>query len=48
MTREGRQKAPKFPKDLYQVKYQLLINKQRSTGLKDLNDFKAFIECSNG
>ena len=28
-------------------KYQLLINKRESTGLKHLNDFKAFIEYSN-
>ena len=31
----------------YGVKYQLLINKRESTGLKYLNDSKAFIECSN-
>ena len=29
------------------VKYQLLINKRKSTGLKYLNDRKAFIEYSN-
>ena len=27
--------------------YQLLINKRKSTGLKCLNDSKAFIEYSN-
>ena len=34
-------------KDLYEVKYQLLINKQESTGLKNFVDFKAFVEYSN-
>ena len=34
-------------KDLYEVKHQLLINKQESTGLKNLDDFKAFVEYSN-
>ena len=29
------------------MKYQLLINKRESTGLKYLNDSKAFIEFSN-
>ena len=48
MTWEGFQKPFNFPKDLYKVKYQLLINKQGSKGLKDLNYFKTFIECSNG
>ena len=28
-------------------KYQFLINKQESAGLKNLNNFKAFIEYSN-
>ena len=31
----------------YEVKFQLLINKRENTGLKYLNDPKAFIECSN-
>ena len=31
----------------YEAKYQILINKQESTGLKHFNDFKAFIEYSN-
>ena len=35
-------------KDPYEAKYQLLINKRESTGLKHLNDSKAFIEYSNG
>ena len=34
----------KYP---YKAKYQLLINKRESTGLKYLNDSKAFIEYSN-
>ena len=34
-------------KDSYEAKYQLLINKRESTGLKYLNDSKAFIELSN-
>ena len=34
-------------KDPYQVKYQFLINKQECTGLRHLNDSKAFIEYSN-
>ena len=34
-------------KDPYQAKYQLLINKIENTGLKYLNDWKAFIEYSN-
>ena len=34
-------------RDPYEEKYQFLINKQESTSLKHLNDFKAFIEYSN-
>ena len=34
-------------KDPTEAKYQLLINKRESTGLKYLNDSKAFIEYSN-
>ena len=34
----------KFP---YEAKYQLLINKEESAGLKFLNDFKDFIEDPN-
>ena len=36
-----------YAKDLYEAKYQLLINKRESTGLKHFSDFKAFIEYSN-
>ena len=31
----------------YEGKYQLLINKRESTGLKHINNFKGSIECSN-
>ena len=34
-------------KDPYEAKYQLLINKQESTGLKHLSHFKAFIKYYN-
>ena len=36
-----------YPKDSYEPKYQLLINKRESSDLKYLNDSKAFIEYSN-
>ena len=36
-----------YPKDPYEAKYQLLINKKESTGLKYFNDSKSFIEYSN-
>ena len=36
-----------YAKDLYEPKYQFLINKRESTGLKYFNDPKAFIEYSN-
>ena len=36
-----------YVKDPYEAKYQLLINKRESTGLKYLNDSKALIEYSN-
>ena len=36
-----------YDKDPYETKYQFLINKQESTGIKHLNDSKAFIKCSN-
>ena len=36
-----------FAKDPYEGKYQLLINKRESTGLKHINNFKGSIECSN-
>ena len=35
-----------YAKDPYESKYQLLINKRESTGLKHFNDRKAFIEYS--
>ena len=36
-----------YAKDPYDAKYQLLINKRESTGLKYFNDSKAFVEYSN-
>ena len=36
-----------YAKDLYESKYQFLINKKESTGLKNFNDHKAFILYSN-
>ena len=36
-----------YAKDLYERKYQFLINKRERTGLKHFNDPKAFIEYSN-
>ena len=36
-----------YAKDPYDTKYQLLINKRESTGLKYFNDSKVFIEYSN-
>ena len=36
-----------YAKDPYEAKYQFLINKRASTGLKHFNDSKAFIEYSN-
>ena len=35
-----------YAKDPYETKYQFLINKRERTGLKHLNDSKAFIENS--
>ena len=35
-------------KDPHEAKYQLLINKRESTGLKCFNDSKPFIEYSDG
>ena len=34
-------------KNPYEAKYQFLINKRESAGLKHFNDSKAFIEYSN-
>ena len=36
-----------YAKDPYEAKYQCLINKRKSTGLKHFNDPKAFIEYLN-
>ena len=36
-----------YAKDLYEDKYQFLIKKRESTGLRHFNDPKAFIEYSN-
>ena len=36
-----------YAKDPYEDKYQFLINKRKSTGLKHFNDPKVFIEYSN-
>ena len=36
-----------YAKDQHEAKHQLLINKRESTGIKYLNDLKAFIEYSN-
>ena len=36
-----------YAKDPYEAKYQFLINKRESTGLKHFNDYKAFTEYSN-
>ena len=36
-----------YAKDPYETKYQFLIKKRESTGLKRFNDPKAFIEHSN-
>ena len=36
-----------YTKDPYKAKYQFLINKPESIGLKQLNDAKTFIEYSN-
>ena len=37
-----------YAKDPYEAKYQLLINKRKSTGLKHFNDPRAFSEYSDG
>ena len=36
-----------YAKDSYKAKYQFLINKRESTGLKYFDDSNAFIEYSN-
>ena len=44
---QGRHVCYFYAKDPSEAKYQLLINKKESTGLKYLNGSKAFIEFSN-
>ena len=36
-----------YAKDLYEAKYQFIINKRKNTRLKQLNDSKDFIKYSN-
>ena len=36
-----------YAKDPYEAKYQFLIHKRESTGVKHFNDSKAYIECSD-
>ena len=36
-----------YPKDPYEAKYQLLINRHKHVGLREYNDAKVFIEYSN-
>ena len=36
-----------YAKDLSESKYEYLIGIRENTGIKHLNDLKAFIECSN-
>ena len=36
-----------YTKDLYEAKYQYLVNKRGKVGLNHYNDPKAFIEYSN-
>ena len=36
-----------YAKDLSEPKYEYLIRNHKNTGIKHLNDLKAFIECSN-
>ena len=43
----GTDKIYLYSKDPYEAKYQFLINKQESTGLKHFNDSKAFTEHTN-
>ena len=40
-------KSYSYAKDPYEGKYKLVINRRESTGSKNLNDYKAFIEYSN-
>ena len=36
-----------YAKDSYETKYQFLVNKRETTGLKHFNDLKDFIDYSN-
>ena len=36
-----------YAKDLSEPKYEYLITNREDTGIKHLNDSKAFIECSD-
>ena len=36
-----------YAKDLSEPKYEYLIKNRENAGIKDVNDSKAFIECSN-
>ena len=36
-----------YAKDLYEIKYQLVINKRESIELKHCNDSKSFVEYSS-
>ena len=47
MLQKKTQKNYLYAPDPYEAKYQLLINKRESTGLKHLNDSKTFIEYAN-
>ena len=44
---EQRDKIYLFTKDLSESKYEHLIKNRENAGIKDLNDSKAFIDCSN-
>ena len=39
-----KEKMNLYAKNLYEAKYRFLIGKRESTGLKQFNDSKAFIE----
>ena len=45
-SKPGINKIYLYAKDPYEAKYQFLFNKRESTGLKHLNDPKAFVEYS--
>ena len=48
ISTSNQQRVKSYASDPYETKYKLSINKRESTGLKYLNDSKAFIEYSNG